>query len=195
MPFKKAEFITSAPDLAHCPPPEKKEICFAGRSNVGKSSLLNAICDNKKLAKTSNRPGKTKLLNYFLIDDDFYLVDLPGYGYAKVSKTEKDIWGKAIQEYLLKREAITMVYQLIDIRHEPTQLDKDFMIWLATNEIPFCQVLTKSDKLKHNKKQQSKARLKRLQKEMNFEVPVVMTSSLHKSGMNELTEVIYEFLE
>lgn len=195
MPFKKAEFITSAPDLAHCPPPEKKEICFAGRSNVGKSSLLNAICDNKKLAKTSNRPGKTKLLNYFLIDDDFYLVDLPGYGYAKVSKTEKDIWGKAIQEYLLKREAITMVYQLIDIRHEPTQLDKDFMIWLATNEIPFCQVLTKSDKLKHNKKQQSKARLKRLQKEINFEVPVVMTSSLHKSGMDELTEVIYEFLE
>lgn len=195
MPFKEATFILSAPDLSFCPDNKIPEICFAGRSNVGKSTLINAICNRKRLAKTSNTPGKTRTLNYFLIDNQFHLVDLPGYGFAKVSKSEKKDWGESIQKYLLEREQLNMVYQLIDIRHEPTKLDQDFMLWLASSNIPFCQVLTKADKLKHNKQQQSKARLKRLQKEINIEVPIIMTSAMSKNGMDELTNVIHEFLD
>lgn len=195
MHFKKAEFVTSAPSLDECPDPYFPEVCFAGRSNVGKSSLINALANHKGLAYTSNRPGKTQVINYYRVDDKMFLVDLPGFGYAKVSKKERERWGRDIRDYLLERSTLRLVIHLVDIRHEPTDLDEQFFYWLGANRLPFMVVLSKGDKLSHNKRQQSKARLKRILDEMNIEVPIVISSVEDKIGIGEVKTLISEFVE
>lgn len=195
MQFKKANFVTSAPSLDVCPDPHFPEICFAGRSNVGKSTLINALVDHKGLARTSNVPGKTREMNYYLVDDKTFLVDLPGFGYAQVSKKERERWGRDIRDYLLQRPTLRLVIHLVDIRHEPSELDEQFFYWLGSNRLPFMVVLTKGDKISYNKRQQSKARLKRILDEMNIEVPIVISSAKEGTGVSEVQELISEFAQ
>ncbi len=192
--IKHSRFILSAPTLAHCPPPDRPEFCLAGRSNVGKSSLVNALTNRKKLAKTSNVPGKTREMNYFMMDESWYLVDLPGYGYAKVSKTEQQRWGKAMEEYLLNRKTLNLVILIIDIRHGPQSSDLDMMYWLATNETPFALCLNKSDKLTQTKIEYARQQLDVFQKEMNIEVPVAVVSATTGKGTTELVGLIQDFI-
>ncbi len=155
----KAQFVTSAFNLTKAPPSgQYPEIAVMGRSNVGKSSLLCSLTNHKRLAKTSQTPGKTRLINYFLIDDSWYLVDLPGYGYAKVSKSEQERWGRSLEEYLLRRPDIVMAIMLIDIRHEPKDSDLQMLEWLSQRSYPICIVLTKADKLSRSQIFQSKRR-------------------------------------
>lgn len=193
MEFKKAQFITGAPSLDVCPEAYHPEICLAGRSNVGKSSLINALVNHKGLARTSNTPGKTQQMNYYLVDDKAYLVDLPGFGYAKVSKKERQRWGRDIREYLLERPTLRLVIHLVDIRHKPSKLDEEFFYWLGVNRLPFIAVLTKGDKISRNKRQQSKARVKHILDEMNIEVPIVISSVKDNIGISTVKELISEF--
>jgi GTP-binding protein len=148
MQIKSAEFIISNQDVAKCPSGNTPEYAFIGRSNVGKSSLINMITQKKSLAKTSSRPGKTQLINHFLINSDWHLVDLPGYGYARVSKSIKKTFQKFITSYFEKRRQLVCAFVLIDIRHEPQKIDLNFMQWLGVNQIPFSIIFTKADKLK-----------------------------------------------
>lgn len=150
MKITSAEFVMSNSDVSKCPSNRLPEYAFIGRSNVGKSSLINMLMQRKNLAKTSGRPGKTQLINHFLINKTWYLVDLPGYGYARVSKTTKKVFQKFITKYFEKREQLVLAFVLIDIRHEPQKVDLEFMEWLGESMIPFNIVFTKSDKLKPN---------------------------------------------
>jgi len=147
MIVKSAEFVISNTDIKKCPAPNKPEYAFIGRSNVGKSSLINMITGFKNLAKTSGKPGKTQLINHFIINKEWFLVDLPGYGYAQVSKEKKANWDKFIYRYLEQRENLLCVFVLIDSRHEPQKVDLEFLQWLGEHEIPFVIVFTKVDKL------------------------------------------------
>lgn len=194
MEFKKAEFVTGAPSLSQCPPPEFPEVCFAGRSNVGKSSLINAMMNDSSLARTSNTPGKTRQMNYYKIDDEVFFVDLPGFGYAKVSKKERERWGRDIRDYLLKRKTLRLIVHVVDIRHKPSKLDEEFFYWMGSNRMPFCVALSKADKLSRNKQNQSKFRLERILNEMNIEVPVVAISSEKRNGIEEIQNLIDEFV-
>ena len=142
-----SEFLVSNTKVENCPKSSLPEYAFIGRSNVGKSSLINMLCNRKKLAKTSSRPGKTKLINHFLINKEWHLVDLPGYGYARASKTEKKTFQKFIIDYLNKRQELVSAFLLIDIRHEPQPIDLDFLRWLGKHFIPFSIVFTKADKI------------------------------------------------
>lgn len=148
MEIKTARFIVSNTDVRKCPPPDKPEYAFIGRSNVGKSSLINRLTNKKSLAKTSGSPGKTQLINHFLINEEWYLVDLPGYGYAKVPKKERIKWEQFLRRYLLQRENLYCVFVLIDSRHEAQEVDLKFMEWLGISQIPFSIIFTKTDKLK-----------------------------------------------
>jgi GTP-binding protein len=148
MKIKKAEFIVSNTSVDKCPDQILPEYAFIGRSNVGKSSLINMLTGNKNLAKTSGKPGKTQLINHFKINDNWFLVDLPGYGYAKVSKSKRELFKKFIRDYLLKRRQLVCIFVLIDSRLEPQRPDLDFMEFLGEQGIPFCMVFTKTDKLK-----------------------------------------------
>lgn len=148
MEIKQATFVMSNSDVKKCPPQLFPEYAFIGRSNVGKSSLINRLTNHKGLAKTSGRPGKTQLINHFLINKEWFLVDLPGYGYARVSKTTKQIFQKFITNYFKQRKQLVCAFVLVDIRHEPQKIDIEFMQWLGENAIPFCIVFTKADKLK-----------------------------------------------
>jgi GTP-binding protein len=148
MEIKEARFIASNTDVRKCPEPNKPEYAFIGRSNVGKSSLINKITNKKSLAKTSGKPGKTQLINHFLINEEWYLVDLPGYGFAKVPLNEKKKWEQFIKKYILQRENLYCLFVLIDSRHEPQKIDLEFMEWLGISEIPFSIIFTKTDKLK-----------------------------------------------
>lgn len=143
-----AEFVVSNTRVDHCPKTKMPEYAFIGRSNVGKSSLINMLCNQKKLAKTSSRPGKTQLINHFLINKKWYLVDLPGYGYARASKIQKKTFQKFIVDYFTKRKELASAFLLIDIRHEPQPIDLDFLRWLGEHFIPFSIVFTKADKIK-----------------------------------------------
>ncbi len=147
MLIKSAEFVMSNTDPGLCPESDRPEFAFIGRSNVGKSSLINMLMGKKDLAKTSSEPGKTRLINHFIVNDDWFLVDLPGYGYAKALRSSREKWIKFIRKYILERENLYCVMVLLDIRVEPQQNDLDFMNWLGENEIPFIMVFTKMDKL------------------------------------------------
>lgn len=195
MKFNEATFVTGAPSLDVCPAPQYPEVCFAGRSNVGKSTLINALVNHKGLARTSNTPGKTQQMNYYLLDDRVFLVDLPGFGYAKVSKKERERWGRDIRDYLLERSTLRLVIHLVDIRHKPSKLDEEFFYWLGANRMPFIVVLTKGDKISHNKRQQSKARVKRILDEINIEVPILISSAKKREGIDEVQDLISEFAQ
>lgn len=190
-----AKFVTSAPSLEECPPESMPEICFAGRSNVGKSSLINALVKRKNIARTSNVPGKTQQMNYYSIGDECYFVDLPGYGFAKVPKKERERWGRNIREYLLNRKSLRLIIHVVDARHKPTNLDEDFFYWMAANTLPFCVLISKADKISKNKVQQSKAQVKKILAEMNIEVPVLASSSDSKDGIEEVQNLITEFVK
>ena len=193
MPITKAEYLLSAPDLSICPDDDKPEIGFAGRSNVGKSSVINALTRRKKLAHTSNTPGKTRSLNYYLIDDLWYLVDMPGYGYAKISRKEQSRWGREMKRYLLERKQLQLVVVLIDIRHQPGVLDREFLLWLGEHQIPFCVVLNKSDKISKNKTFHSKKNVHIILDAMNIDVPVFIVSAQQPESMDELQSFIMDF--
>jgi GTP-binding protein len=186
-----AEFVISNTDISLCPAPSLPEYAFIGRSNVGKSSLINMLCNIKGLAKISRRPGKTQLINHFVINDAWYLVDLPGYGYAKISKSERAKWQKFIDRYLLTRQNLMNVFVLIDCRHEPQEIDIDFMQWLGQNGIPFSIVFTKIDKL--NKSQQ-KSFFPAYEKEMmRFWAempPAFITSAETGDGKEDILEYV-----
>lgn len=192
---KSATFITSAPRLEDCPPASLPEVCFAGRSNVGKSSLINALTNKKRLARTSNVPGKTQQMNYYNISDACYFVDLPGYGYAKVPKKERERWGRNIREYLENRHTLKLIIHLIDARHKPTELDQDFFYWMASNQMPFCVLMSKADKLSNNKRIKSKTEVRKILTEMNIEVPILAYSSESKLGIEAVQDLISEFVE
>jgi len=147
MHIHSAEFVCSNTDIKKCPEPNKPEYAFIGRSNVGKSTLINKMVQRKGLAKTSGRPGKTQLINHFLINESWYLTDLPGYGYAKVSKTAKAKFQQLIEDYILERPNLVNLFVLVDSRHEPQKIDLEFMQWLGECEIPFSIIFTKTDKL------------------------------------------------
>lgn len=148
MKIKTAEFVISNTDVSRCPVSQLPEYAFIGRSNVGKSSLINMITERKSLAKTSGKPGKTQLINHFLINDSWHLVDLPGYGYAQVSKSTKKTFQKFITAYFEQREQMLCAFVLVDSRHKPQAIDLEFMQWLGEHEVPFCIIFTKADKLK-----------------------------------------------
>ena len=150
MKIVSAEFVISNSDVAKCPGGSLPEYAFIGRSNVGKSSLINMLMQRKNLAKTSGKPGKTQLINHFLINKNWHLVDLPGYGYARVSKKDKKTFQKFITQYFEKRKQLVLGFVLVDCRHEPQPIDLEFMQWLGENQIPFSIVFTKADKLKPN---------------------------------------------
>ncbi|MBP3192156.1 ribosome biogenesis GTP-binding protein YihA/YsxC [Natronogracilivirga saccharolytica] len=194
-PVKKAEYLLSAPDLDHCPAGDKPEICFAGRSNVGKSSLINALTRRKRLAHTSNSPGKTRNLNYYVIDDSWYLVDLPGYGYAKISKKEQARWGREMKRYLLERKTLELVVVIVDIRHKPSVLDEEFMFWLAENGIPFCIILNKTDKISKTRVLQQKAAVSALLENMNIEVPVFTVSAQTPETIDDFFAFAMDFMQ
>src|ERR1700743_3724521 len=146
MEIHSAVYVISSPDYQQCPKPDRPEYAFIGRSNVGKSSLINMLCNNDKLAKTSGTPGKTQLINHFNINDEWYIVDLPGYGFAKVSQSQRKKWEKMIEDYLRKRENLVNVFILIDSRHSPQKIDLEFVNKLGKWGVPFCLVFTKADK-------------------------------------------------
>lgn len=188
-----AEFLVSSPDVSSCPEGSKPEYAFIGRSNVGKSSLINMICGIKGLAKISQTPGKTRLINHFVVDDDWFLVDLPGYGYAKISQREREKWRKMIHTYLRKRENLVCTFILIDSRHEPQKLDLDFMVWMAENQLPFVLVFTKTDKLsKRNLDESLNAYIRHLRLSWE-EIPrMFITSAKTSRGKDEILQYIYE---
>lgn len=191
MEIKSAEFIISNAVVSKCPDTNNPEYAFIGRSNVGKSSLINMLTGRSKLAKTSATPGKTMLINHFLINNEWYLVDLPGYGYAKRSKKDKDKLEVMISSYILKREQMINLFLLIDCRHEPQKIDLEFMEWLGENGVPFSIVFTKADKLGGGKlKQNISHYLKELKKQWEELPPYFITSSEDKTGRQEILNYI-----
>jgi GTP-binding protein len=193
MEVKTAEFITSSTALKDCPPPKLPEYAFIGRSNVGKSSLINLLTGRKALAKTSVKPGKTQTINHFLINDTWYLVDLPGVGYAKVSKTEKVKWEKMIKNYLLKRENLQCVFLLIDSRHELQDNDSEMIKFLGANAIPFVLIFTKMDKISRPVLDKNVASIKReLLKSWNKLPQIFLTSSEKRIGKEDILKLIGE---
>ena len=198
MKIKQAKFVKSSNDISQCPAPKKAEFAFIGRSNVGKSSLINMLTDRKSLAKTSSKPGKTQLINHFEMDSNWYLVDLPGYGWSKVSKEKKADWGVMIENYLLKRENLACLFVLIDGRLEPQKIDYEFIEWLGQNQIPFAMIFTKTDKLSRTKFQSVKAKhLKQLRQNWE-EIPIMFeSSSVSGFGQKEIlgftAEIIADF--
>ncbi len=176
-----------------CPKPDKPEYAFIGRSNVGKSSLINSIVKKKNLAKTSQTPGKTQLINHFFINEDWYLVDLPGYGYAKVSKVEREKFEKMINEYLTLRTNLVCTFVLIDVRHEPQKVDVEFMQKLGENGLPFCIVFTKADKLSNTAVNRNLAAYEQIMLETWEEMPqYFVTSSVNGTGREEILSYIDE---
>ena len=189
---KSARFVISNTDIEKCPKNNLPEYAFIGRSNVGKSSLINSISNKKGLAKTSSKPGKTQLINHYLINNKWYLVDLPGYGYANTSKTKKQIFQSFIKTYFIGRKQLINAFLLIDIRHEPQQIDINFMRWLGNNHIPFSIIFTKSDKLKTRALDE---KLNNYKKMMIHEVweslpPIFVTSSLRNKGGEDILNYI-----
>jgi GTP-binding protein len=203
MHIKKAQYLISSPSFDKCPAPDKPEYAFIGRSNVGKSSLINMLTNNDKLAKTSNQPGKTQMINHFEISSvpkvgdsiqtKWYLVDLPGYGFAKTSLSSRRRWEQMIENYLRKRENLVMVFVLIDARHTPQKLDLDFIKNLGLWQIPFTLVFTKADKEKQAIVSKNvKSFLETLRKTQQFLPQHFVSSSLKKLGKNKILDLIQE---
>ena len=193
MKIKTAEFVISNSEVSKCPEGNVPEYAFIGRSNVGKSSLINMLTDQKKLAKTSGTPGKTQLINHFLINKEWYLVDLPGYGYAKAAKTQRNKWEKFIADYLLTRTQLLNVFVLLDSRLEPQKIDLEFMNWCGEKQIPFCMVFTKIDKLSSSELQRNLAKYKKEMLKYWDALPPVFTSSSTSSfGKEKILNYIEE---
>lgn len=196
MEIKKAEFTLSAPMVSMCPKDTKPEYAFIGRSNVGKSSLINMLTNNKKLAKTSATPGKTLLINHFIINNEWYLVDLPGYGFAKRSKKEITKLEQMISGYILQREQLVNVFVLIDVRLEAQKIDLEFIQWLGESSVPFAIVFTKADKLSATKVSANVEAYKKVLLESWEELPpIFVTSSEKKQGRDEVLDYIAQINE
>ena len=193
MEIKTATFVVSNSDYRKCPDTRLPEYAFIGRSNVGKSSLINMLTQNKGLAKTSVRPGKTQLINHFLINKQWYLVDLPGYGYARTSKVTRGKWQKMISDYMLNRQSLINVFVLVDSRIPPQQIDIDFINFLGTNGIPLTIVYTKTDKQKQHDIAMTVNALKDTLSQTWEELPeIIMTSSVTRSGRDKILDRIEE---
>ena len=191
MIIKKSEFVISAPRESMCPKDGKPEYAFIGRSNVGKSSLINMLCNHKGLAKTSATPGKTLLINHFIINDEWYLVDLPGYGFAKRSKSVQQQLDQMIRGYILEREQLVNVFVLVDIRLEPQKIDLEFINWLGLSSIPFAIIFTKADKLSEGKvKANVDAYVKKMLETWEEMPPYFITSSEKARGRDEVLDYI-----
>lgn len=191
MEIKNSQFVISAPTVEKCPKDNKPEYAFIGRSNVGKSSLINMLCNHKGLAKTSATPGKTLLINLFLVNREWYLVDLPGYGYAKRSKSVQDQLQRMISSYILQRQQLVNVFVLIDIRHDPQKIDREFIDWLGVSSVPFSIVFTKADKLGPVKARQNAERwMESLRDTWKTLPPYFITSSEKKTGRQEVIDYI-----
>jgi GTP-binding protein len=191
MKINTSEFVISNTKLSLCPKPDRPEYAFIGRSNVGKSSLINYITNNKKLAKTSATPGKTQLINHFIINEEWYMVDLPGYGYAKSSKKNRQKWQEFIAEYILKRETLMNLFVLIDSRLSAQQIDMDFMEWLGEKGIPFSIVFTKTDKLTSSKLNKNILAYKKEMLRYWEEMPISFsTSATGKTGKEAILNYI-----
>ena len=191
MKIGSANFFVSNTDYKKCPNASLPEYAFIGRSNVGKSSLINALCNNNNLAKISGKPGKTQLINHFIIDNSWYLVDLPGIGYAKVSKSKRIEFKRMIENYLINRRNLMCLFMLIDSRHKIQKIDEDFMRWLAIEEIPFVIVFTKKDKLNQNALNQNIKQYKEhLLNTWNKLPDIFITSAEKKEGLEEIKKFI-----
>ena len=191
MDIKSAEFVISSPTVEKCPQTQLPEYAFIGRSNVGKSSLINMLTGYNKLAKTSSMPGKTLLINHFLINKEWYLVDLPGYGYAKRGKQEQENLKRMITNYVLRREQMINLFVLVDSRHEPQRIDQEFIEFLGENGVPFSLVFTKADKLSHSKLNSNiQAYLKQLKETWEELPPHFVTSAESKMGREEVLDYI-----
>ena len=191
MKIRSAEFVISNSDVSKCPNNKLPEYAFIGRSNVGKSSLINMLMQQKHLAKTSGRPGKTQLINHFLINKNWHLVDLPGYGYARVSKKDKKTFQKFITNYFSKRQQLVLAFVLVDSRHEPQPIDLEFMQWMGENQIPFHIIFTKADKLKPKALERNVEYYKKVMSETWEEMPqYFITSASNRTGRDELLEYI-----
>lgn len=189
--IKTAEFVSSFADVAKCPSPDKPEFAFIGRSNVGKSSLINMLTNRKNLAKTSGKPGKTQTINHFIINGSWYLVDLPGYGYASVSRDKRFTFGKMIEQYILKRPNLHCLMILLDARHEPQKIDLHFIEWSGEHGIPLALVFTKSDKLTRAQVKKNIGRYQQTLLEQWEELPpLLVTSALQKTGRDEVLNFI-----
>jgi GTP-binding protein len=193
MIIRSATFVKSSPALKDCPPTLKPEFGFIGRSNVGKSSLINMLTGWSKLAKTSVQPGKTRTINHFYVNEEWYLVDLPGYGYAKVPVKLREIWVRATENYILKRENLVCLFVLLDIRHKPQPSDLDFMEFLGNNQIPFARVFTKSDKLTKTELESSISRYNTVMLENWESLPeTFISSAVTKEGRESILNYIEE---
>jgi len=193
MEITKAVFTISSPDVDKCPKPDRPEYAFIGRSNVGKSSLINMLTRNAKLAKTSNTPGKTQLINHFMVNGSFYIVDLPGYGFAKVSQTSRRSWEKMIENYLRKRTNLQTVFVLIDSRHEPQEIDLAFIRKLGEWQLPFNLIFTKADKsTQREAAKHAKQFIEAMKLEWEFIPRSFMSSAVKFLGRKELLAYIEE---
>ena len=192
MEINKSEFTISSADISQCPKDNKHEYAFIGRSNVGKSSLINMLCNHKGLAKTSATPGKTLLINHFIINNEWYLVDLPGYGYAKRSKTVQQKLEHMISSYILQREQLVNLFVLIDIRHDPQKIDMEFITWLGQSGIPFSIIFTKADKIGNEQKARKAAKkyMETLKETWEELPPYFVTSSDKRIGREEVLDYI-----
>lgn len=192
--FDRVEFIKGAVEWDQLPRDGRPEIAFVGRSNVGKSSLLNALLGRKKMAYVSKKPGKTTEFNFFQIDGKYYFVDLPGYGYARVSKSVREKWAALIEQYLAERPTLRAVIHLVDSRHPPMAQDEDLMDFMRGSDVPYVIALTKADKLSGNQRSQTVQRLKKKLADVGRSVPIVLTSSKKGRGIKELRGWIGDFL-
>lgn len=190
MKIRDVRFDRAAPGLAQLPDPGLPEVALVGRSNVGKSSLLNRLVGRKSLARTSGQPGKTREINFYLVNEALYLVDLPGFGYARVAKTERERWQRTIGGYITTRESLRLVLHLVDGRHEPTKLDLEVMSILRESKAAYAVLMTKGDKLSGNQRARHAKVVRDAAKEMGLEVPVILTSAKDGRGKDEVWKLI-----